>query len=84
MLYSSVSELLGIKYMSFVSFLKSKLCQYVDRVRDNNRLRTGVGRFNSNMYTWGLADSPYCTRGLELQTAQHILHHCPLSNLSTS
>ena len=36
-----------------------------------NRLRTGVGRFNSNMYTWGLADSPCCTCELEPQTAQH-------------
>ena len=43
-----------------------------------NRLRTGVGRFNSNMYTWGLADSPYCTCELEPQTARHILHHCPI------
>ena len=43
-----------------------------------NRLRTGVGRFNSNMYTWGLADSPYRTCELEPQTAQHILHHCPI------
>ena len=34
-----------------------------------NRLRTGVCRFNSNIYTWGLADSPYCTCELEPQTA---------------
>ena len=43
-----------------------------------NRLRTEVGRFNSSMYTWGLADSPYCTCELEPQTAQHILHYCPI------
>ena len=43
-----------------------------------NRLRTGVSRFNSNMYTWSLADLPYCTCELEPQPAQHILHHCPI------
>ena len=43
-----------------------------------NRLRTGVGRFNSNMFRWGLAESPSCVYGLEPQTAQHLIHHCPI------
>ena len=42
-----------------------------------NRLRTGVGRFNVNMYRWKLRDSPAYTCGADEQTADHILYHCP-------
>ena len=42
-----------------------------------NRLRTGVGRFNANMYRWGLRPSAACTCGAKEQTAEHIIYECP-------
>ena len=42
-----------------------------------NRLRTGVGRFNSNMYRWRLRQSAACICGPIEQTAHPILHECP-------
>ena len=43
-----------------------------------NHLRTGVGRFRSNMHKWGLAQSMTCECGAEEQTADHIILDCPL------
>ena len=43
-----------------------------------NRLRTGVGRYNSSMKKWGLADSAACECGEPEQTADHIINSCPL------
>ena len=41
-----------------------------------NRLRTGVERFHSSMYKWGLASSPNCERGATEQTADHVISSC--------
>ena len=42
-----------------------------------NRLRSGVGRFCSSMYKWGLAPYSNCECGATEQTADHIISHCP-------
>ena len=42
-----------------------------------NRLRSGVGRFGSSMYKWGLAPFPNCECGANEQTADHIISQCP-------
>ena len=41
-----------------------------------NRLRTGIRRFYSSMYKWGLAPSPNCKRGATEQTADHVISSC--------
>ena len=38
-----------------------------------NRLRTGVGRFQSSMHKWGLAPTPTCECGAVEQTVHHII-----------
>ena len=42
-----------------------------------NRLRTGVGRFNTDMWRCGLSKSPACNCGADQQTANHIITECP-------
>jgi len=42
-----------------------------------NRFRTGVGRFRSCLYNWGMASSAACKCGAEEQTVDHVLH-CPI------
>ena len=36
---------------------------------------TGVGRYHSSMYKWGLAPSPNCECGATEQTADHVYLH---------
>ena len=43
-----------------------------------NRLRTGVGRFRSCLYKWGMASSAACECGAEEQTAGHVVLQCPI------
>ena len=43
-----------------------------------NRLRSGVGRFCSSMYKWGLAPLANCECGASEQTAHHIISQCPI------
>ena len=43
-----------------------------------NRARAGVGRTNSNLHRWGLADSAACPCGEPIQTMEHILRGCVL------
>ena len=43
-----------------------------------NRIRTGYGRFKSNMNRMGLSSSASCECGATDQTAQHIASECPL------
>ena len=43
------------------------------------RLRTGHNRLNAHMHRkLKLSPSPKCSRGIEDQTAEHILQRCPL------
>ena len=43
-----------------------------------NRLRSGVGRFYSSIYKWGLAPLTNCECGASEQTADHIISQCPI------
>jgi len=42
-----------------------------------NRLHTGVGRFRSCLYKWGMASSAACECSAE-QTVNHVVLHCPI------
>ena len=48
-----------------------------------NRLRTGVGRFQSSMHKWGLAPTSNCECGAAEQTADHIILTCPTHRAPT-
>jgi len=43
-----------------------------------NHLRTGVGRFHSCLYKWGMASSPVCECSAEEQTVDHVDLQCPI------
>jgi len=43
-----------------------------------NCLRTGVGRFRSCLYKWGMASSAACVCGAEEQTVDHVVLRCPI------
>ena len=43
-----------------------------------NRLRTGVGRFRSCLYKWGMASSAACEFGAEERTVDHVILQCPI------
>jgi len=43
-----------------------------------NRLRTGVGRFRSCLYKWGMASSVACECGAEEQTVDPVVLQCPI------
>jgi len=43
-----------------------------------NRLRTGVGRFRSCLYKWGMVSLAACECGAEEQTVDHVVLQCPV------
>jgi len=43
-----------------------------------NRIRTGVGRFRSCLYKWGMVPSAACECGAEEQTVDHVVLQCPI------
>jgi len=65
----------------FIERLKSKLRSK----RGNLNNRTVCKRFNVNpisshqkKFRWGLVKAPSCDYGLEPQTAELLIHHCPI------
>ena len=48
-----------------------------------NRLRAGVGCFQSFMHKWGLASTSNCECGTAEQTAEHIILTCPIHRAPT-
>ena len=48
-----------------------------------NRLRTGVGRFRSWLYKWGMSSYAACECGTEEQTVDHIVLQCPINQPPT-
>ena len=47
-----------------------------------NCLHTGIGRFGSLIYRWGLTTTAVCDCGAEQQTLEHLLYQCPIYNLA--
>ena len=47
-----------------------------------NRLRTGIGRFGSFMYSWGLTPTAVCDCGAERQTPERLLYQCSIYSLA--
>jgi len=43
-----------------------------------DRLHTGVGRFRSCLYKWGMASSAACECGTEEQTVDRVVLQCPI------
>ena len=43
-----------------------------------NHLHTGVGRFRSCLYEWGIASSAACECGAEEQTLDHVVLQYPI------
>ena len=43
-----------------------------------NHLHTGVGRFRSCLYKWGMASSAASECGTEEQTVDHVVLQCPI------
>ena len=43
-----------------------------------NRIRTGVGRFRSCLYKWGMVPSAACECGAEEQTVDHVVLQCAI------
>jgi len=43
-----------------------------------DRFRTGVGRFRSCLYKWGMASSAACECGAEEQTVDPVVLQCPI------
>jgi len=43
-----------------------------------NHLRTGVGRFRSCLYKWGIASSAACACGAKEQTVDHVVFQCSI------
>ena len=81
-----------MKHKWNVDYLEStsSVCAFIPRVSSRplgmslpktswvrlNHLRTGVGRFPSSMYKWGLALSPNYECGATEQTADHAILTC--------
>ena len=45
-----------------------------------NHLHTGIGRFGSLLFKWGLTTTAVCDCGAKQQTPDYILYHCPIYN----
>jgi len=43
-----------------------------------NRLRTGVGRFRSCLYIWGMASTATYECGAEKKAVDHVVLQCPI------
>ena len=82
-----IARMWSVEWQRFTSRLRkyitspSRSCPGSDLPRQSwvksNRLRTGVGRFNADMWRWGLPKSPSCDCGVDQQTSNHIITECP-------